>query len=317
VQWQVYSKNPIIPSGKTGEWDELCSAWGSVISRNGKQWLMFYSGRDSSRKLRIGVAFSEDGLNWKKYEKNPVLSCGPSGSWDSDDVYCPIVWKENELWNMIFTGIRSNCYQIGIAQSNDGLKWNKSRYNPVFCSSIGSNVNRFGKPETEGWGLFFDESGYYLLHNSVMKKPREVYVAHSQDLVSWKEISSFPLLASEGHWFQLGYMKYCAWPLKFHEHFLIFSAVSDRRYKKSAIGLWKINSLLKHDKAEFLGYILKQRPGWQERELDTPYLISNPENGYINCYFGGRSRKNTWTEGVASISNSVLEAYLECRHTNK
>jgi hypothetical protein len=95
-EWQLYSKNPIVSQGKTGEWDELSSSWGSIVLCNRNQWLMYFSGRDSSKKLRIGVAFSEDGLEWRKYGNNPVLSCGPPGNWDADGVYCPIVWKEKD-----------------------------------------------------------------------------------------------------------------------------------------------------------------------------------------------------------------------------
>jgi len=309
-EWQLYSKNPIIFTGKTGDWDELSSSWGSIVLRNKNQWLMYYSGRDASKKLRIGVAFSEDGLNWRKHGNNPIVSCGASRSWDVDGVYCPIVWKNKEAWNMIYTGINSNQYQIGIAQSNDGIEWFKSRYNPVFCSPVRSDASRFGKPQTEGWGLFFDDSGYYLLHNSVTKKPREIRVAHSQDLISWKSPSSTPLLASEGCDSDLGYMKYCAWPYKFLAHFLVFSAVSDKMYKKSAIGLWRIAGLLKSEKAEFLGYVVKQRPGWHEREVDTPFVINDQQNERIRCYFGGRSPRNRWTEGVAFISCSLFEANL-------
>jgi hypothetical protein len=267
---------------------------------------MYYSGRNALDRLQIGVSFSEDGLNWRKYVNNPIVSCGPPENWDADSVYCPVVWKDREVWNMIFTGIASNHYQIGLAQSDDGLEWFKSRHNPVFCSSRRSSVNAFGKPETEGWGLFSDDSGYYLLHNSVTKKPREVYVAHSRDLISWKSPSSLPLLASEGHSFQLGYMKYCAWPYRLGEHFLIFSAVSNKRYSKSAIGLWRTGSLVGTEKPEFLGYIVKQTPGWCEKEVDTPFVVNNQENGDILCYLGGRSRHHRWTEGIAYVRCSKL-----------
>lgn len=312
-EWQLYSENPIISSGGTGQWDELYASWGSVVRVSRTEWRLYYSGKDTRGKLRIGLACSEDGFCWRKYQSNPILSYGSSGNWDEGGVYCPVVWKDLAEWKMIFTGLESNHhYQIGIAQSDDGINWFKSQHNPVFCSSERSNVNVYGKPEAEGWGLFFDETGYYLLYNSVTKKPREVYVAFSKDLISWKSVSSTPLLASEGSFLQLGYMKYCACPYKFGEHILVFSAVSDRRYKKSAIGLWEIKSLLNPREKEFLGYVAKQKHSWCEKEFDTPFPINDPANGQIRCYFGGRSRYKKWAEGVVSIPYSTFEAQLNC-----
>jgi hypothetical protein len=148
------------------------------------------------------------------------------------------------------------------------------------------------------------------LYNSVTKKPREVYVAYSRDLVSWKSPSSLPLLASQGYSFQLGYMKYCAWPLKLGESFLVFSAVSNKRYSKSALGLWRTRNLLGTEKPEFLGYITRQRPGWSEKEVDTPFVVNNQDTGKILCYFGGRSRHRRWTEGIAYTQCSEMESYL-------
>jgi predicted GH43/DUF377 family glycosyl hydrolase len=316
-EWNLIKDNPIMPLGNTTEWDELCCSWGSVVHHEKNKWLMYYSGRNTSKRLQIGLSFSEDGFNWKKYERNPIVSCGSPEDWDADNVYCPVVWKEGKVWNMMYTGTLSNHYQIGLAQSSDGLNWIKSPHNPVFSSSNRSNLNSFGKPETEGWGLLSDDSGYYLLHNSVTKKPREVYVAHSRDLISWKSLSNLPLLASEGNSLQLGYMKYCAWPYKLGKDFVIFSAVSNKRYTKSAIGLWKTRSLVQTDKPEFLGYLTRQTSDWCKKESDTPFVVNNEETGDTLCYFGGRGKHHRWTEGIAYIQSSILEACMHRTRTTK
>ena len=46
---------------------------------------MWYSGaplQDVDRDYQMGHATSQDGINWTKDTNNPVLTLGPSGSWD-------------------------------------------------------------------------------------------------------------------------------------------------------------------------------------------------------------------------------------------
>ncbi len=271
---------------------------------------MYYSGKDKAGRIRIGLALSNDAFHWEKYRNNPVLDVGNAGDWDALYVYGATVWKDQECWRMIFTGcdaLNSSHYQIGVAQSPDGVQWSKSRDNPIFCDSNPLNVNIYGKPETEAWGLSGDKNGYYLLYNTVSRKPRQVYVAYSRDLISWKPLSSTPLLPSEGLPSQLGYMKYCGYSCRHGQHYFVAAAVSDKEYKKSAIGLWRMTSLVPGKEKEFLGYILEAGDGWCRRELDTPFFIRNPNDVRVCLYFGGRSNTNNWTEGVALGNLEVIE----------
>jgi len=138
------------------------------------------------------------------------------------------------------------------------------------------------------------------LYNSVTIKPREVYVAESTDLFSWRRALPAPLLSSEGTPSDLGYMKYCAWPHSTGQHYLIFAATSNGNYAKSAIGLWKTSSLLSGERPVFLGYVLRATKGWYEMELDTPFVMIDEATGVLHMYCGGRSKDNKWSEGLAT-----------------
>ena len=301
--------NPLLPLGGHDDWDSVYATWASVL-HDGIYWRMYYSGKDKLGYIRVGLAFSEDRLNWTKHTTNPILDVGPAGTWDALFVYCPIVWKEKESWKMIFTGCDSPNnmhFQVGLAESLDGIGWTKFKGNPVFNSRHAWDLNRFQKHETEGWGLLFNDSEYYLFYNPVTRRPRQLGVALSHDLISWKSLFPQAVLPSEGFPWELRYMKYCAWPFKFGKYTYLLASTSDVNYTMSKIGLWRLVGSLPSVKGiEFLGYVLGTSAEWCERAVDTPFVVSNVSSDRFFCYYGGRSVRNEWTEGVALINKQEL-----------
>lgn len=299
--------NPLLFPGKQSDWDSTYATWASLIREN-TSWLMYYSGKDKAGHLRIGLALSQDGLKWTKYKDNPILDVGVQGSWDAMLVYCPIVWKEANSWKMMFTGcdsLDSHHFQIGLAVSYDGISWNKSERNPIFSSYNSWTLNSWGKHEAEGWGLFFDGHEYNLLYNPVSRRPRQIGLATSKDLVSWKELPE-PILPSHGFPWELGYMKYCAHTFKCGENIYLLSAVSNISYSKSRIGLWRVSSLRHIRDMQFLGYIVDTSSNWSEKEVDTPFMVEDAANRRVLCYYGGKSRGNNWYEGLVSVELGAI-----------
>ena len=305
ISWKNFERNPILDLGPVGSIDELFSSWGSLVYHDGLYYL-YYSARDSKGIVRICLATSSDGRDFEKYGGNPILDVGSEGSWDASYVYCPVVWKDNDKkYKMIFTGcdkyLGSSHYQIGLAKSDNGRDWEKSGYNPIFNDKNRLFKNHWKKHETEAWGFFRDQTGYYLLYNAVSKKPRQIFIAHSSNLFDWKPMSKKPILASEGTKGELGYMKYCACISKWRDWFYIASAVSNEDYSKSAIGLWKLEGLSPTSDKAFLGYILGTTDDWNRAELDTPFLVPRKSDAPLfDCYYSGRSLQNKWTLGVAT-----------------
>ncbi|MGA2460007.1 MAG: hypothetical protein ABSF82_01100 [Candidatus Bathyarchaeia archaeon] len=307
MEWHQYKRNPIMALGPQGTWDAAYATWASVVQVDGSNWRMYYSGKNRGSwlrvpRLRIGLAFSRDGMRWEKYNGNPVLDTGKRAEWDSLGVYCPVVWQGSGKWNMIFTGHnRGGHYQIGYAESDDGISWTKSNDNPCFCDpTLGKN--RAGLPETEGWGLLRSDSKYSLLYNTVTIKPRQIFVAESTNLIDWTPLSSDPLIPSEGMPSELGYMKYCAWPARVKGQLLVFVATSNEDYSKSALGVWKMKSSLENTENEFLGYLTNPYEDWCAAELDTPFIVDDmlESDRGIRMFYGGRGRNNKWYEGTAT-----------------
>ena len=301
MSWQ-HGNNPLLLLGQKGQWDEVWSTWASIVRLDAKDWRMYYTGRDRLGHLRIGLAFSEDGITWEKSRGNPILDIGPPNSWDSLYAYGPIVWKARTHWKMIFTGcdaLDSSHYQVGLAVSSDGVNWEKFEGNPVFEDHNPANINRFGEHETEAWGLIKDGEENYLFYNPVSRKPRQIWIAHSKDLIAWKPISTSPVLPSAGFPWQLGYMKYCAWPFRHNEFTYLAASVSNVGYTKSRMGLWRIYGPLSSIKnTEFLGYLTDASSVWCEEEVDAPCILEDAGGNKLLCYYSGRSKSGEWTEGL-------------------
>ena len=113
----------------------------SVLKLNGVYYL-YYVGRNQTGQDRIGLAFSNDGINWMKYSGNPVLV--PSQSWEGTGVSWPGVINENGIFIMIYMKVSYESNAFGMATSSDGKNWIKSDANPIFKSENTSN----------GWALY-------------------------------------------------------------------------------------------------------------------------------------------------------------------
>jgi len=67
----------------------------------------------------IRLATSQDGVNFTKYENNPVLI--PNKNWEGSGVYSASIIYENDQFKMIYADVNYNYSGLGMAYSNDGL----------------------------------------------------------------------------------------------------------------------------------------------------------------------------------------------------
>ena len=131
IRWENYMDNPVLE--RSQPWEDLLMQ--ERILRINEKWYMWYS--TYSGKPRVtGMAMSQDGVKWQKYEGNPVLTLGKPGRWDDFSAFQPNVFYRDGHFHMIYTGSsRENPtgYRLGYAVSRDGIHWEKSPQNPVFA----------------------------------------------------------------------------------------------------------------------------------------------------------------------------------------
>jgi len=87
LQWTKYKgptaesgryadSDPVLTLGAAGSWDSAL-AWGSSVQHSPNGWEMFYYGGsdlNGGPGIKIGYAYSADGIAWTKYQNNPIIS---------------------------------------------------------------------------------------------------------------------------------------------------------------------------------------------------------------------------------------------------
>jgi len=126
--------------GEPGSFDEMGGGIGSIIKVNG-QYLMFYEAMNNDFYFSIGLAVSDDGINWRRDEAGeqpggPVFNHSPKGSgrWDTRAAGTPwVVPMPDGSYRLYYVGCPemghdelSGMQLIGMAVS-DGPNFRKWR----------------------------------------------------------------------------------------------------------------------------------------------------------------------------------------------
>jgi hypothetical protein len=151
----------VLPKGTGTDWDRYTKH--SYTLKVNSTYYMYYPGGTSGWKYcHIGVATSDDGINWKKYSGNPILSPRAS-SGDSDRSYSnPYVYYERGSWYMYYSTWRGDGtgWDICMATSDDGFNWTKNSSNPVINNRQQKNVWNF----MFFTGSILNDSGTYRMY---------------------------------------------------------------------------------------------------------------------------------------------------------
>ncbi|MGB9595399.1 MAG: peptidoglycan-binding protein, partial [Candidatus Poribacteria bacterium] len=136
IHWVKYSNNPVVDLGSWGT-NKDSDVWSPCVIFDGIEYKMWYTSFDGN--IKIGYAYSSDGINWTKYTNSPVLSIGSWGSWDDRGVWSPNVLFDGFKYSMWYTGWNGISTGIGYAESKDGINWIKpSKYPALDLGTTGS-----------------------------------------------------------------------------------------------------------------------------------------------------------------------------------
>ena len=213
----VLSRSAIFP-----DWKGLATADAYVMNDN-DTLKMWYSGSgwltstDDCPHVRMGYAWSLDGINWNEYAGNPVLNISSDTSqFDYDGIETPTVIKDpsapsNQRYKLWYAGRKTRCqpvndHQFGYAYSPDGINWTKYSGNPVLIPGNSSS-----------WYNTFLSSPSVILENGIYKmwftapdlvmnsQPTDgkgnIGYATSVDGISWTVYPSAVLIAgAQSNW---------------------------------------------------------------------------------------------------------------------
>ena len=180
------------------------SGWEDNLNRsctlywNG-QYHMWYTGQARGYS-KIGYAISDDGINFRRVTKMPVLI--PEYPHEGFSVMNPYVIRDEErgvfrMWYASGETFEPNvlCY----AESSDGIHWDKSPLNPIYVHGEGWEQDRVGgcevhKMDDGRYALFY--IGYSDIYTA------RVGVAFSKDgITGWERYEHNPIVVPvEGTW---------------------------------------------------------------------------------------------------------------------
>ena len=161
-------QDPAILLNGFGEgYDKIGCFSGSAIELDDGRQLLIYTAVDqetledgTARDIQTQAVAVGDGKNYKKYEKNPVLTAKdlPEGA-SKVDFRDPKIWKEKDGYFYCVIGSRpaDGSGQILLYKSADGFEWE-------FVSVLAENKKRYGKM----WECpdFFELDGKHVLLTS-------------------------------------------------------------------------------------------------------------------------------------------------------
>ncbi|NUM75140.1 discoidin domain-containing protein [candidate division KSB1 bacterium] len=195
LNWTNYPDNPVLRPGEVGAWDGFHVRSSAVVFTNGL-YRLYYIGSGNSG-VQIGLATSEDGITWQKYEGNPVIKRGAAGTWDSHTVYHPKVVFDGSKFMMWYAGSDGAYVKGGLATSTDGVVWNKYSNNPVLLPGVAGSWDEYNVWPSSG--VVFKDGIFHLLYTGVnFANPSNspIGLAISADGITWEKSGVNPVLQS-------------------------------------------------------------------------------------------------------------------------
>jgi hypothetical protein len=142
--WTVEADPIDFGAGDSRQWDSNIDSINVHVTDEG--FVMYYDGCCNAGH-NFGLAKSEDGITWTKYddpatterafeESDPVYF-SQSGEWNHYIAAVNIVPTETE-WAMIYQGVPrdTRTFGIGYSTSEDGLTWTDYEANPLFVGPL-------------------------------------------------------------------------------------------------------------------------------------------------------------------------------------
>ena len=83
IYWEEDQDSPVLMTLPSLEWESTYLTFPSVVEREDGSFLMVYMGYNGTYR-QVGIAYSQDGIQWTRYPSNPIIPHGEIGSWNQE-----------------------------------------------------------------------------------------------------------------------------------------------------------------------------------------------------------------------------------------
>ncbi|MBW8015627.1 MAG: hypothetical protein FVQ82_05535 [Planctomycetes bacterium] len=181
ITWTRAKDDPILSVHQKdcGAWEKSCIYQPWLVEHKGKYY-NFYNAADG-RIEQMGLALSDDILNWKRYEHNPVIPNGLKGSYNQKFSSDGKVFWDKDHWVNFFFGVGKGGAHIMAAYSRDLYHWTVDP-EPLYKS--GGNPSGLDKTYAHKISLVWqpESETYYMFYNAVGSKGRGIGLITSKPI---------------------------------------------------------------------------------------------------------------------------------------
>ena len=173
INWERFDAPVLVPDQ---DWELKAIMCPHVIyDETDKIYKMWYSGGGNHEPDAIGYAWSKDGMNWKKYEGNPIFSSDVNIDWERNKTAACHVLKWDGWYYMFYIGfIHVDRAAIGLARSKDGITgWERYSQNPIIAPDKG----KFDEKAVYKPYVMKNDTGWIMWYNGAM------YIPDSEEIV--------------------------------------------------------------------------------------------------------------------------------------
>ena len=173
VDWEVHDPVMIV---RPGTW-EGAHVWAPCILKRGTTYVMAYTGVNRHISQDIGLAFSEDLFEWRRWDGNPISPCkGKSWSfWREDTISScrdPHIFEyEGRVWIAYTANTNEGATCIALCSSADLERWED--HGPILVGPAEGYEPRLEGGHTQGslesCNLLTINGRWYLIANFTMR----------------------------------------------------------------------------------------------------------------------------------------------------
>ncbi len=194
TQWVRYSGNLVFRANAS--FYEARGIGSPSLLVSGDTLHLFYAAGGADTRGRILYAYSPDGVQWHRFNQGkPVLDVGEPGQWDSHFLDTPDIIRDDQGFKLYYFGDTDNDPvggAIGVAQSADGIHWQRFGDKPVLTPG---EAGEWDGLFIESPAVIFAGNRYWMLYSGVDTTWRvRIGLATSADGIHWQKYPGNPVI---------------------------------------------------------------------------------------------------------------------------